>query len=124
MNQLPVRLFRQTTDHTCGPAALKTFLHHYNLDEEYTEHQLAELLNTCPMNGTKFEVIYTFLWSHGINITSERSDSNVDVADIIDAGKLILTEWIDWGGHFVIINGYDDTQYYLAYPEEGHRTVP
>lgn len=118
MNILHIIAFKQTKNHTCGPAALKAFLHYYNLGE-YTEEHLAELLNTCPLNGTKFEVIYTFLWKSGINITTERSDSNIDVENIIDAGKVILTEWIDWGGHFVIICGYDDTHYYLADPEEG-----
>ena len=112
--QLPIKVFKQTTGYTCGPAALKTFLNYHKLAKGLTEQQLAELLNTCPLKGTKFEVIYTFLWSRGINITSERSDSNIDLHPILDGGKVILTEWIDWGGHFVNICGYDDTHFYLA----------
>ena len=120
--RLHVEVFKQTTDYTCGPAALKTFLHYYNRDE-YTEEQLDKLLNTCPIKGTKIEVIYTFLRSIGVDVATERSDSNIDVISLLNAGCIILTEWIEWGGHFVIINGYDDTHYYLADPEEGNIKV-
>ena len=117
MNLIQVELFRQTTNHTCGPAALKTFLNHYLLDkEEQTEEHLAKILNTCPLEGTKFDVISTYMWSQGIDITIERSDSNINVKEIIDSGRIILTEWIDWGGHFVIICGYDNTHYCLVDP--------
>ena len=40
---LGVQLFRQKTDHTCGPAVLKTFLHHYNLDKGWNEEELAKV---------------------------------------------------------------------------------
>lgn len=119
---LDVKLFKQTTDHTCGPAALKTFLHHYNLDGE-SETQLSHRLNTCPLVGTKFEMIQAYMWNRNIKINCERSDSNIDVKDIINSGRIILTEWIDWGGHFVIIYGYNDNHYFLADPEEGRVKV-
>lgn len=121
--KLPIKIFKQKTDHTCGPATLKMFLYFHGLDRGQSEEQLAVLLRTCPLVGTKFEVISAYLWKQEIDIITERSDSNIDVKTIIDAGKVILTEWIDWGGHFIIINGYDDTHYYLADPEEGHGKV-
>ncbi len=112
MNILPIKVYKQQSDHTCGPAALKTFLHYHKLDKSYNERLLAKVLHTCPIIGTKFEAIQTFFWSKGINIECSRDELNIPL--LIDKKQILLTEWIDWGGHFVIICGYDDKHFYLA----------
>ncbi len=119
MKIIDIEIFKQTTDHTCGPAALRAFLSHYNVKPMYTEQELTKMLYTCPQVGTKFEVINAFLKSIGINAVYKDNRIMPNIKYLIDQGKIILTEWIDWGGHFVIICGYDDTHYYLADPESG-----
>lgn len=47
-----MKLYVQENNYFCGPAAVKTILHHFGIDK--TQNQLAEELHTSPIRGTEY----------------------------------------------------------------------
>jgi hypothetical protein len=112
---LGVKGFQQTTDYTCGPAAVMSLLRWYNLLEDKdltakTELRIAREMGTGDMNsprpGTNREQMVNWLEKNGFAVASGEDGSLELVRSYLNKGIPVLIEWIDWGGHWVVATGY------------------
>lgn len=108
--------YQQTTEYTCGGAAVLTILYWYG-DKSYDEMSLKTALKTRPYPyGTHLHEIVNFFDSIGWNVKSSigrdyisrYADFKVFVLRELSAGHPILVENVEWGGHYRVIIGYDD----------------
>jgi hypothetical protein len=126
---LGVKGFQQTTDYTCGPAAVMSLMRWYNLlgDKDLTaktELRIAGEMGTGDMNsprpGTNREQMVNWLEKNGFVVASGEDGSLELVRSYLNKGTPVLVEWIDWGGHWVVATGY-----HAAYesPTKGPDTI-
>jgi hypothetical protein len=112
--------YQQTTDYTCGPAALLSLAKFYGLpnisENVETEMQIAQECGTRNLNssqpGTKPEEMVDWLENNGFNVQLEFEDKGDGtelqrLRDNIRNGTPTLVEWIDLSGHWDIAVGYD-----------------
>jgi hypothetical protein len=115
-----LRAYQQTTEYTCGPAALLSFAKFYGYDDieedTKTEMRIAQELGTRDLNsshpGTKPEEMVAWLEKNGFDAKLEFEDKGDSSAlqqlrDNIRRGIPTLVEWIDLSGHWAIAVGYD-----------------
>jgi hypothetical protein len=107
---LPLKSFRQqVTNYTCGPVAVMTVLSYYGMPANNTdadELRIAHEMNTST-NGTNPEQIASWFNLNGWNATWGTGGSGQMLRDNLKAGIPTMVEWMDWGGHWVIVTGYD-----------------
>ena len=106
--------YQQTTDYSCGPAVALTVLKYFN-ENNYTESQLMELMDSKPLIGTSLSKMIEFF--KGINWNVESSLSSQPFKDEeefkefiiknLSSNRPIMVENIDWNGHWRVIIGYD-----------------
>ncbi len=108
--------YQQTRENTCGPAAGLTVLYYYG-NCDFDEMTLAEKMQTKPYPiGTSVEGVANFFKSIGWQVESSMTNSPFEeyqdfadwVLENLGAGKPIIVENVDWGGHWRVIIGYDD----------------
>jgi Peptidase_C39 like family len=112
--------YQQTTDYTCGPAALLSLAKFYVLpgivENAKTEMQIAQESGTRDFNsslpGTKPQEMVAWLEKNGFDAQLEFEDKGDGTAlqrlrSNIHRGIPTLIEWIDLNGHWAIAVGYD-----------------
>lgn len=103
---LGVDSYQQTKDWTCGPSVSLTVLKYWQRKD--TEDGLAAAMGTNPDSGTRPEGIAKYFSEHGFDVTSG-TDGTLDMLkNSVAEGVPVLVEWIDWGGHWVAVVGYDN----------------
>lgn len=115
-----LRAYQQTTDYTCGPAALISlagFYGRHDIEQDSkTEMRIARELGTRDLNsslpGTRPQEMVDWLVRNGFNASLEYEDRGDGSAlrrlqDNIRQGIPTLVEWIDLSGHWAIAVGYD-----------------
>lgn len=117
--------FQQKTDYTCGVAVARMVLKHYGIDK-YSEDDIIRLMKIkAPpkMNikkgiyGTNTRQLVEFFKSINFKVessldkTAPKFSSPTDFRDWVignlKSNNPIMVEWIDWGGHWQILIGYD-----------------
>ena len=102
---LDVNSFQQTTDYSCGPSAVLTLLRYYGKDGD--EMTIAKEMGTSSSCGTRPEQITAWLNLHGLK-ASWYENGNLDtLRNNLSKRIPTLVEWCDWGGHWVLVVGYD-----------------
>jgi hypothetical protein len=122
---LPLRAYQQTTSYTCGPATLLTLLHYYHRDGD--EMKIAEEAKCSKEKGTTPQNMVAWLESHGFDVKWGEHGSLEMLRENLAKGIPTIVEWIDWGGHWVTVVGYDtrgtenprDDVIYFADPADG-----
>jgi predicted double-glycine peptidase len=109
---LTVKGYQQTEDYTCGPAAIMSILHYYGKlkDSEMnhaTEMKIAKEMGTSAEIGTTPQQIITWLKQHDFKVTSGENGTIEMLRANLEKGIPTLVEWADWGGHWVIVTGYN-----------------
>lgn len=102
---LPISAFQQTTSYTCGPACLLTLLRFHKKDGD--EIRIAHEAKCSSSKGTSPESMVSWLKAHDFGVTSGENGSLELLRDNLAHGIPTLVEWIDWGGHWVLVIGYD-----------------
>ena len=119
-----LRGFPQSTDYTCGPAALLALAAHYRVPgiatNRETELRIAREAGTrFPENlppggklGTKPDEMARWLEQHGFRVKVEYESAGDGSAlrrlrQNLEKGIPTLVEWADLGGHWVVAVGYD-----------------
>ena len=107
--------YQQTTEYTCGCACALMALHYLGNDD-YNELQIAEKSGTREDSGTSVEGLNGFLESVGVS-TEYHADTDpvFDTGEAIerffveqiDAGRPVLVDWEDFGGHWQVVIGID-----------------
>ncbi|MFA6331654.1 MAG: C39 family peptidase [Methanoregula sp.] len=107
---IPLKSFRQqVTNYTCGPVAAMTVLSYYGMPANNTdadEIRIAQEMGTSA-NGTNPEQIASWFNRNGWNATWGTGGTGQMLRDNLEAGIPTMVEWIDWGGHWVVVVGYD-----------------
>ena len=126
---LGVKGYQQTTDYTCGPAAVMSLLRWYNVLSDQslnhdTEMLIAKEMGTGDINskhpGTTPQQMENWLKKNGFEVMLGYNGTLGMIRENLKQGIPTLVEWIDWGGHWVVVTGY-----YAAYesPEKGVDTI-
>lgn len=112
--------YQQTTDYTCGPAALLSLARFYGMpgieENKETEMRIAGEAGTGDLNssqpGTTPEEMVAWLEKNGFDAQLEFEDKGdgsalLRLQENLRNNTPTLVEWIDMGGHWAIAVGYD-----------------
>ena len=116
------RTFQQSTEYTCGPVCVQMVLCHFDY-YGYDEFRLADLLGTGMSDGfgkgTSVVQIVSFFKSMGWVVKSnidgvsfqggfdDLDSFKVWIVNLIVAGIPIMVNWMEYGGHWQVIIGYE-----------------
>lgn len=125
-NLIRVPLTRQSTDYTCGVAALQSILAYYG--DEIREDKLAKSLRADAKDGTRYARIAAFAKDNGYSVES-KCDMTVDELKVSIDKKhpvlVLIQAWPDreveyrqdWrDGHYVVLVGYDRQDFFFMDP--------
>lgn len=108
---IPLKSYRQQVSNvTCGPVAAMTILSFYGMAPENTdeaEARVARGMNTSDPIGTNPQQLAAWLATQGMNATWGTGGSHAMLRRNLEAGIPTAVEWMDWGGHWVVVVGYD-----------------
>lgn len=122
------KTYQQTTEYHCGPVAALMVLYHYGVTDadelsigvKMKTHQGAD--GGEPMVdteiGTTVSGMVGYFQSIGWHVESSLTGENPFVEEDVDgfrdwvianleSNTPIIVEWVDWGGHWQVIIGYD-----------------
>ncbi|AJI54606.1 peptidase C39 family protein [Francisella philomiragia] len=108
---LDIKDHQQTTDYTCGPSAVMSLLNYYGvLKDSQMDHQMelqiAKEMGTNDDYGTTAQQIANWLEKHGFEVKYATDGDIKLIYQSIDKGVPVLVDWIDWGGHWTLVSGY------------------
>ncbi|AIT09316.1 hypothetical protein LO80_04595 [Candidatus Francisella endociliophora] len=108
---LDIKDHQQTTDYTCGPAAVMSLLNYYGMLKDSqmnhaTELKIAKEMDTDEDYGTNAEQIANWLEKNGFEVKYGTKGDVKLLYQNIDKGIPVLVDWIDWGGHWTLVSGY------------------
>jgi len=95
----------QTRDYTCGAAAVASVLRY--MGEESHEMQAAQSMGTNSIVGTEVQKMTSFLKRRGLKCWATSQTPVRHIIDRVRQGKITLVDWNDYGGHWVVVCGYD-----------------
>lgn len=130
-NLIPVPLYRQQTDYSCGDASTLAVLRYWDWDHYGTtpESDLYGPLQTTEQDGTDPHPIEAFLnQQKGMSAQFKRNATMADLESAVDhrqpcivdieawqdSPKDWATDWDD--GHYVVLVGYDKDNLYFMDP--------
>lgn len=104
------KTYQQTTEYTCGPAAL--IMAAYYRGTHLKEMDVATQCGSTPEKGTSTSQMVNYLTQTGWTVWSSLTETNVAslkfLKEQLKKGNPVMVEWIDWGGHWQVVIGYDD----------------
>lgn len=112
---LGVKGYQQTTDYTCGPAAVMSLMRWYGLlNDQQMNHDLEMRIAlemgtgniTSKHPGTTPQQIENWLRKNGFTVTLGYNGTLDMLRENLQKGIPTIVEWIDWGGHWVVVTGY------------------
>ena len=105
--------YQQTTGYSCGSAAALTVLYYYG-NRDFDEATLITRMDSKPHIGTSLSAMVKFFREIGWDVQSSLDTPPLDddafqkfVVDSLTAGKPIIVENIEFGGHWRVIIGID-----------------
>ena len=105
--------YQQTNAYSCGPAAALTVLNYFG-NENFDEQALIKAMKTKPEIGTSLGNMVKFFKNIGWEVQSSLDTPPLDELEFkkfviknLSAGKPIMVENVEWGGHWRVIIGYD-----------------
>ncbi|MCX6285365.1 MAG: C39 family peptidase [Bacteroidetes bacterium] len=102
---LPVNSYQQTTEYTCGPAAVLSLLQYYGRNGD--EMTIAKEMGTSTTTGTSLQQMTDWLQANGFKVTGGEGGSLELIRSNLEKKIPTLVEWSDWGGHWVLAVGFD-----------------
>jgi len=102
---LNVKSYQQTTEYTCGPSSVITLLNYYK--RTGNEMKIASEMETDTTTGTTPEKMTAWLNKNGFKASWHEHGTLETLRNNLKKNKPTIVEWIDWGGHWVVVIGYD-----------------
>ncbi len=110
---IPLKSYRQqVTNYSCGAVAAMTVMSYYGKPAKNTDAE--EILIAHEMypdvsdkTGVNPAQLASWFNRNGWNATWKTGGSRQMLLDNLKAGVPTIVEWIDWGGHWVVVVGYD-----------------
>lgn len=113
-----VRTYQQTTDYTCGPAAALIAYDRLGGDTSSMDDvtlawlrgaQSLQQRTTVAMMESIFDSLgWEYVSSHTLRPAQADMLCVTDLYAYIDAGLPVMVGWLEWGGHWTVLIGYDD----------------
>ena len=111
---LPLASYRQqVTNYSCGAVAAMTVLSYYGVpvnnsdaEEVRVAHEIYP--DVSEKTGVNPEQMASWFARQGMNATWGTGGSQSMLRGNLKNGIPTMVEWIDWGGHWVVVVGYDD----------------
>lgn len=109
---LTVKGYQQTENYTCGPASVMSLMNYYGMlkDDQMTkatELQISKEMGTNDDVGTLPQQMITWLEKHGFEVKSGVNGTVDMLRDNLKKGIPTIVDWIDWGGHWEVVTGYN-----------------
>ncbi len=131
-NALPVPIVRQSTDYSCGAAALLGVLHFFQLYEE-PESSLFASLKTTPKDGTAPDDLFLVAKDLGLEAEMRENTTLAELRTALQQGRPAILDIQAWSGeetepvwkdtweegHYVVAIGMDKTYVYFMDPVVG-----
>ncbi|NOU47830.1 MAG: hypothetical protein HOO86_12315 [Bacteroidales bacterium] len=102
---LNVNSYQQTTDYSCGPAAIISLLRF--LGHDGNEMTIVNEMGTSTTTGTNPEQMVAWMNDHRFIASWHEEGSLELIRENLSNNIPTLIEWSDWGGHWVLVVGYD-----------------
>lgn len=110
---IPLKSYRQqVTNYSCGAVAAMTVMSYYSLpgnntdaDEVRVAHEMYPHVSEA--TGLNPEQITQWFRRNGWNATWGTGGSRDMLRGNLKNDVPTLVEWMDWGGHWVVVTGYD-----------------
>ena len=103
---------QQMTNYSCGAAAAMTVMSWYgkpvpktDADEERVVREMYP--NVSEKTGINPEQLVAWFNRQGMNATWGTGGSHDMLRENLKNGVPTMVEWMDWGGHWVVVVGYD-----------------
>jgi hypothetical protein len=110
---IPLKSYRQqVTNYSCGAVAAMTVLSYYgaprgNTDAEEVRVARGMYSNVSDRTGLTPDQIAQWFRQNGWNATWGTGGSREMLRTNLKNGVPTMVEWMDWGGHWVVVTGYD-----------------
>ncbi|PKL58099.1 MAG: hypothetical protein CVV34_04095 [Methanomicrobiales archaeon HGW-Methanomicrobiales-5] len=110
---IPLKSYRQQmTNYSCGAAAAMTVMSWYgnpvnnsDADEERVAREM--YINVTEKTGINPEQVAAWFTRQGMNATWGTGGTREMLRTNLAQGVPTMVEWMDWGGHWVVVVGYD-----------------
>lgn len=107
-----VRTYQQTTEVTCGPASALIVYDYLGGDTSQWDDVLLSALCQDEPGATSLGMLCDIFEALGWKCASGRALSPVSATPelmyrYIDAGFPVIVGWMEWGGHWSVVIGYD-----------------
>jgi hypothetical protein len=110
---IPLKSYRQqVTNYSCGAVAAMTVMSYYgrpvnntDADEDRVAHEIYG--DVSEKTGLNPEQITQWFRHHGWNATWGTGGNRDMLGENLKNGVPTMVEWMDWGGHWVVVTGYD-----------------
>jgi len=102
---LDVDSYQQTTEYSCGPSAVVTLLDYFG--KQGDEMTIVEEMGTSTTNGTTPQQMANWLDAHGFDVSWHENGNLDTLTNNLKKQIPTIVEWSDWGGHWVLVVGYD-----------------
>jgi len=102
---LDVDSYQQTTEYSCGPSAVVTLLDYFG--KQGDEMTIVEEMGTSTTTGTTPQQMANWLDAHGFDASWHENGNLDSLTNNLKKQIPTLVEWSDWGGHWVLVVGYD-----------------
>ena len=125
-NVIRIPLTRQSTCFTCGVAALQSVFGYFG--DEYRERVLCRKLGANEREGTNHRKMLSVASRFGYEAFAEKDMPVSRLEDLIDHGQPVIVAMQAWPGkpadlgrswdygHYVVVIGYDDRNFYFMDP--------
>jgi predicted double-glycine peptidase len=113
LDVIPLKSYRQQmTNYSCGAVAAMTVMSYYGMpvnntdaDEGRVAHEMYR--NVTEKSGVNPEQVSAWFSRQGMNATWGTGGTREMLRENIRNGVPTMVEWMDWGGHWVVVVGYD-----------------
>lgn len=105
---LQVPSLQQKSEFTCGAAVALMILRYYGEDGD--EMEIASQMGAVPVYGTDVAQMTKWFEERGWKVNSSLTDGDGNLTllqENLKAGIPTLVGWADWGGHWMVVTGYD-----------------
>jgi len=120
---IELKLHKQETDYSCGPASLKMVLEHFGVEK--SEEELIKLTGAKAGLGCTPNDLVRAARELGFDAEYIPTSSLEEVEKLMNEGVMVIVDWFspEVNGHYSVVVKLTDKEITLANPTHGNNTV-